>query len=138
MTTTDQVLTAIVIGLAVCILSLCWSLQQAHHRLDELELDLEALLDQWTDDDSCMPLDVDGETIRVHGSGEWDDQDREAMAEIVRAAQHRMEAGRCGEAAPYLVGSTPVHCRLTAGHPGWHKGDNGNIEGVAPTEWSRT
>ncbi|HEY9354224.1 MAG TPA: hypothetical protein VIP28_13270 [Nocardioides sp.] len=37
MTTTDQILTAIVVGLALCIISLCWSLQQAHHRLDDLE-----------------------------------------------------------------------------------------------------
>lgn len=40
MTTTDQVLTAIVVGLAFCIVSLCWSLQQANHRLDELELEV--------------------------------------------------------------------------------------------------
>lgn len=40
MTTTDQILTAIVIGLAICIVSLCWALQQANHRLDELELEV--------------------------------------------------------------------------------------------------
>lgn len=40
MTTTDQILTAIVIGLAICIVSLCWALQQANHRLDGLELEV--------------------------------------------------------------------------------------------------
>jgi multisubunit Na+/H+ antiporter MnhC subunit len=40
MTATDQVLAAIVVGLAICIISLCWSLQQAHHRLDELEVEV--------------------------------------------------------------------------------------------------
>lgn len=46
MSTADQVLGALFVAAMVCILSLCWSLQQAHHRLDELEDDVEQLLDQ--------------------------------------------------------------------------------------------
>ena len=34
--------------------------------------------------------------------------------------------GRCGNAAPELVGATLMHCCLPAGHPGWHKGDDGS------------
>lgn len=40
MSTADQVLAALFVAAMVCILSLCWSLQQAHHRLDELELEV--------------------------------------------------------------------------------------------------
>lgn len=107
MSTADQVLGALFVAAMVCILSLCWSLQQAHHRLDELEHDLDQLLDEWAgddqadddqadddqrDQDTCRPLDVDGQTIRVLGSGEWTAEDRAAMAEVVRAAQQRMGA----------------------------------------------
>lgn len=98
MSTADQILAALFVAAMVCILSLCWSLQQAHHRLDELEHDVDELLGELPDDDqdehdTCRPLDVDGATLRVHGSGEWTDQDRAAMAELVRAAQRRMDVG---------------------------------------------
>ena len=53
MTTTDQILTAIVVGLALAIISLCWSLQQAHHRLDDLEHEV------YPDDDQAAELDLD-------------------------------------------------------------------------------
>ena len=46
--------------------------------------------------DKCRPVDVDldGEqvTVRVHGSGgEWTDEDRAALAEIVKAAIRKLE-----------------------------------------------
>lgn len=40
MSTADQVLGALFVAAMVCILGLCWSLQQAHYRLDELELEV--------------------------------------------------------------------------------------------------
>lgn len=40
MTTTDQILLAITVALTTCIISLCWALQQANYRLDELELEM--------------------------------------------------------------------------------------------------
>jgi fumarate reductase subunit D len=40
MSTADQILGALFVAAMVCILSLCWSLQQAHHRLDDLELEV--------------------------------------------------------------------------------------------------
>ncbi|MEU4391632.1 hypothetical protein [Kribbella sp. NPDC023855] len=105
MSTADQVLGALFVAAMVCILGLCWSLQQAHYRLDALEHDLDQLLDEWTDEDqadqadddqgdpdTCRPLEVDGQTIRVLGSGEWTDEDRAAMTEVVRATQQRMGA----------------------------------------------
>ena len=42
-------------------------------------------------EDSCRPVEVDGEIIRVHGSGEMTDEDRGHFAEIVRAAKRRLE-----------------------------------------------
>jgi hypothetical protein len=42
-------------------------------------------------DDTCRPIDVDGETIRVHGAAEMTEEDRGHFAEIVRAAKRRLE-----------------------------------------------
>ena len=43
-------------------------------------------------EDTCRPVEVDGETIRVRGAGAFTDQDRELAAEIVRAAKAKFEA----------------------------------------------
>jgi hypothetical protein len=40
--------------------------------------------------DKCRPVLVDGETIRVLGGREMSVADRDAFAEIVRAAKRRM------------------------------------------------
>lgn len=45
-------------------------------------------------DDTCRPVDIDGETIRVHGCGEMSDEARAALAEVIRAAKRKMEAER--------------------------------------------
>lgn len=42
--------------------------------------------------DTCRSVEVDGETIRVRGAGEFTDRDREFAAEIVRAAKRKFEA----------------------------------------------
>lgn len=52
MTTTDQLLLAIVIGLAICVVSLCWSLQQVHYRVDDLELEV------YDDEDQAAEVDA--------------------------------------------------------------------------------
>lgn len=52
-------------------------------------------------EDTCRPVEIDGEIIRVHGSRDMTDVERGYLAEIVRAAKARMEA----EAA-----SKPARC----------------------------
>lgn len=52
MSTADQVLAALFVAAMICILSLCWSLQQAHHRLDELELEV------YDDEDQAAEVDA--------------------------------------------------------------------------------
>lgn len=37
--------------------------------------------------DKAWIEEVDGEPVLVHGSGDWDDEDRAAFAAIVRAAK---------------------------------------------------
>lgn len=49
--------------------------------------------------DTCRPVDIGGETIRVHGVGEMSAASREALAEIVAATRRRFEA----EHPPYEV-----------------------------------
>lgn len=49
-------------------------------------------------------------------------------------ARTQETAGRCGDVAPslsLLAGSTRPTCRLTAGHAGWHRGDDSS-------EWTLT
>lgn len=45
----------------------------------------------------CRVEMVDGEPVRVQGAGEWDDKDREAFAEVVRAARRRFEEETGGD-----------------------------------------
>ncbi|TLQ43466.1 hypothetical protein [Streptomyces marianii] len=42
--------------------------------------------------DTCRPVEVDGETIRVRGAQEMTDEDRAAFAEVVRAAKRKYAA----------------------------------------------
>jgi hypothetical protein len=46
-------------------------------------------------EDTCRPVEVDGEIIRVHGGAEMDAADRTAFAEVVRAAKHLMSIRDC-------------------------------------------
>lgn len=43
-------------------------------------------------EDTCRPVEVDGEIIRVHGSREMTEVEEGYFAEIIRAAKARMEA----------------------------------------------
>jgi hypothetical protein len=83
--------------------------------------------------DKCQPVDIDldGEqvTVRVHGSGgEWTDEDRAALAEIVKAAIRKMEQdelsaerctqcgwptthGVCGQCQHVDYSHTCIECR---------------------------
>lgn len=42
--------------------------------------------------ETCRPIDVDGTTVLVRGSGDWTDEDQHHMAAIVAAAKRRYEA----------------------------------------------
>jgi DNA repair exonuclease SbcCD nuclease subunit len=48
-------------------------------------------------DDACRPVEVGGETIRVRGSGDFTDEERGFVTEIVRAAKRKYEAEHTGE-----------------------------------------
>ncbi len=47
-------------------------------------------------EDTCQPVEVDGEIIRVRGFGELTERDRAFAAEIVRAAKRKFDAGPIG------------------------------------------
>lgn len=75
-------------ALVACVNTLVGGLRQ---RIDDLEADLEGLLQSWDDTDTCRPVEVDGQTIRVHGAEEMTDEDRGHFATIVRAVAARTE-----------------------------------------------
>lgn len=51
----------------------------------------DAAATEATEPDSCRPVDIDGETIRVRGSGDLSEEARVALVELVRAAKRRMK-----------------------------------------------
>lgn len=57
--------------------------------------------------DVCRPVEVDGETVRVRGSGELTEEGREALAALVRAAKDKFIAE-----APAKVGELQNRLRL--------------------------
>jgi len=57
--------------------------------------------------DTCRPVDVDGETIRVRGAAEMGDESRSALGEVVRAARAKMTAE-----APQQIGALQNRLRL--------------------------
>lgn len=59
------------------------------------------------DRDVCRPLKVDGETVRVRGTGELTEGGQEAVAALVRAAKAKFVAG-----APEQVGVLQNRLRL--------------------------
>lgn len=60
-----------------------------------------------TELDTCRAVEVDGETIRVRGSGEITEEGQEALTALVRAAQAKFVAE-----APDLVGGLQKKLRL--------------------------
>ena len=63
--------------------------------------------DQPEPEDTCRPVDIDGETIRVRGSGELTDEGQEALAALVRVAKAKFVAD-----APEKVGELQGKLRL--------------------------
>jgi hypothetical protein len=58
-------------------------------------------------EDTCRPVVVDGEVIRVHGGAEMNPAEVEAFAVIVRAAKRRLADEPCasaGHGAPDVTG----------------------------------
>jgi hypothetical protein len=60
-----------------------------------------------TEQDTCRPLEVDGEMIRVRGSGDLSEEGQEALASLVRAAKAKFVAE-----APEQVGVLQNRLRL--------------------------
>ena len=60
-----------------------------------------------TESDTCQPVEVDGETIRVRGSGEMTEEGQEALTALVRVAKAKFAAE-----APQMVGSLQERLRL--------------------------
>ncbi|MER6249443.1 hypothetical protein [Streptomyces griseorubiginosus] len=61
------------------------------------QMRLEAVA-QATGSDSCRSVQVDGETVRVHGAGELSPQGMDALAALVRVAKRGLEDEVAGEA----------------------------------------
>ena len=59
------------------------------------------------DQDTCRPVEVDGETVRVRGAGELTPEGHEALAALVRVAKAKLEAD-----APERVGVLQNRLRL--------------------------
>jgi hypothetical protein len=59
------------------------------------------------DQDTCQPVEVDGETVRVRGTGELTEEGREALAALVRMAKDKFVAE-----APAQVGELQNRLRL--------------------------
>lgn len=97
-----------------------------------------------TEAENCQIVEVDGEPVRVQGNvGDWDDADREAFAEIVRAAkakyaaEHSPDVPRCGmcrRRRDPLNPDRPMDgydysaIQVITGRPlGWYSGDDGEV-----------
>jgi hypothetical protein len=50
----------------------------------------------------CTPFQVDGETVRVRGSGELTEESKEALADVVRVAKAQLEASEVPEEVAVL------------------------------------
>ncbi|MEU6365730.1 hypothetical protein ABZ876_08235 [Streptomyces sp. NPDC046931] len=52
--------------------------------------------------DTCRPVEIDGETIRVHGASEMSEESRAALTEVIRAAKRRYAAEQARPTARQL------------------------------------
>jgi hypothetical protein len=99
---------------------------------------------QATEPDTCRPVEVDGQTIRVRGSGQFTEQEQEFAADIVRAAKRKYAAEHPEEQpmpvctatieGPHVPGDSPVQCTREVGHPENHVGPN--QDGAGRTLWT--
>lgn len=67
---------------------------------DERPTLIEAERDEADDDgdqDTCRPVTVDGQVIRVHGAHQMTPEEVDALAELVRAAKHLLSLPDCPE-----------------------------------------
>lgn len=48
--------------------------------------------DQTEHEDTCRPIEVDGETVLIRGAGEFTEQEQQFATEIVRAAKRKFES----------------------------------------------
>lgn len=67
----------------------------------------ESAATEATEPDTCRPVEVDGETVRVRGSGELTEEGQEAFAALVRVAKAKFVAE-----APEKVGELQNRLRL--------------------------
>lgn len=81
--------------------------------VDARLIELNAALDEHEPTDTCRLVEVDGEAIRVRGSGKFTDQAQEFAAEIVRAAKRKHEAEH-GTSADRLTVDTITGNQLDA------------------------
>lgn len=61
-----------------------------HHIAKSQANEPEQVDEEGPEPDICRPVDVDGETIRVRGAGDFTEQDQEFAAEIVRAGKRKL------------------------------------------------
>jgi len=73
--------------------------------------------------DTCRPVEVDGETILVHGAGAMTEEDRGYFAEVVRGAKAKMAADRLASAN---CAALAEQSKYLAAHP--MNGDDGRDE----------
>jgi hypothetical protein len=70
-----------------------------HHVAKSQASTSDAVDENGPEPDACRPVDIGGETIRVHGTGTMSETSRAALAEIVNAARRHFEQ----EHPPYEV-----------------------------------
>jgi hypothetical protein len=67
-------------------------------------------------DDTCRPVEVDGEIIRVRGAREMTDKERGYLAEVIQAAKRKYEAEHPEPPAP---GGGPTVAEAAADDKRW-------------------
>ena len=62
-------------------------------------------------DHQCFPLQVDGQTVRVHGDPDMSPQAREALADVIRAATELAERDAAARSPEERAHIEAVHAR---------------------------
>jgi hypothetical protein len=81
--------------------------------------------DATSTEDACRVVEIDGESIRVHGSGEMSDESRAALAEVIGAARAKYVAEH--------PDGEPVISPRVAAHVLWQEGLGGYAAGSFTT-----
>lgn len=77
-----------------------------------------------TEPDTCRTVEVDGEMIRVRGNGEMTEKDREALAEVIRAAKRKLAAEH-----PEPLAASVLERRLRLAHQARRAKEN-QLDGI--------